>query len=43
MLSNEINMFGPKSSVGGSEANSGGTKFGSRSFRGVNFDAQGDT
>ena len=43
MLSNEINMFGHKSSVAGSEANSGGTKFGSRSFRGVNFDALGET
>ena len=43
MLSNEINMFGHKSSVSGSEANSGGTKFGSRSFRGVNFETMGDT
>ena len=43
MLSNEINMFGHKSSVNESDVNSGGTKFGSRSFRGVNFDALGES
>ena len=42
MLSAEISMFGPKSSITGSEVGSGGTKFGSRSFRGAAPDAQGE-